>query len=122
MDLLNFGIRHGYAFDRWKKTFNTMILKEPDNYKIHRLRVIHIYEADYNLFLSIMWGKLVKLAEKHGKLPEGQYGGRPGAEAHRPVKLEVLEWEMSWCSRKPVVKVDYDAASCYDRIIVFLAN
>ena len=119
--LLNFGLFNGYAYTRWQKVINTMILKEKNNYKIHKLRVIHIYEADYNMFLALMWRKLVKLAEGNGTLPESQYGGAPGKDAHTPVFIEEMEHEISRLSRKPLIKVDYDAASCYDRIIMFLA-
>ena len=46
--LINYALRTGYVYDRWKDVVNVMILKEPNNTKIHRLRVIHLYEADYN--------------------------------------------------------------------------
>ena len=109
--LINFTITEGYSFDRWQNVINTMILKEPNNFKIHRLRVIHIYEADYNLFLAIMWRKLVRLADKHERLPRTQYGGVPGKCAHDPVYMEETEWDITRCSRKPLVQIDYDAAS-----------
>ena len=51
--IINFCLRTGHSLHRWKTIVNTMILKETGNYKIHRLRVIHIYEADFNLLLAI---------------------------------------------------------------------
>ena len=39
---------------------NFMILKEPNNYKIHRLRVIHLYEFDFNLLLRVKWHDLIQ--------------------------------------------------------------
>ena len=54
----------GIAYDRWKTVVNiSMLEKDPGNPKIHRLRVIHIYEADYNLLLSIQWQTLMHSAE-----------------------------------------------------------
>jgi hypothetical protein len=42
-----------------------MILKEPDNHKIHRLRVLHPFEADYNLILGVKWRQLMRHAKEH---------------------------------------------------------
>ena len=47
MSVINYCIRNTYVLERWKKIINVMIFKEPNNFKIHRLRVIHIYEADF---------------------------------------------------------------------------
>jgi hypothetical protein len=51
--LINYALQTGYVYDRWKDVVNVMILNEPNNHKIHRLRVIHLYEADYNLILGV---------------------------------------------------------------------
>jgi hypothetical protein len=42
---------------------NTILFKDPDNVRIHRTRVIHIYEADYNLTLGIKWRMALYQAE-----------------------------------------------------------
>jgi hypothetical protein len=47
--LINHAITQKHVFERWKNMANFMIFKEPGNTKIHRLRVIHLYEADLNL-------------------------------------------------------------------------
>jgi hypothetical protein len=49
MDLLNYAIRHSYIYCRWQKITTFMIRNNPHSSKIHRLRVIHLYEADLNL-------------------------------------------------------------------------
>jgi hypothetical protein len=36
-----------------------MIEKEPGDPRIHRLRVIHLYEADYSLLLGIQFRRLM---------------------------------------------------------------
>ena len=41
--------------------FNMMILKEEGNLKIHRLRVIHLYEADLNFILGLKWKEAILL-------------------------------------------------------------
>ena len=94
-----------------------MIQKEPGNSKIHRLRVIHIYEADYNLILGLKWRELMHAAEDEGLLNDGQYGSRPNRSAHDPVFIEEIQSEICRASRKSNIKFDNDATSCYDRII-----
>jgi hypothetical protein len=56
LELLNFALEEGYAFTftRWNSSIvNTLIPKDTGSSKIHRLRVIHLYEADYTLILGV---------------------------------------------------------------------
>jgi hypothetical protein len=64
-----------------------MIEKEPGNSKIHRLRVIHIYEADYNFLLQAKWQALINQTELDKNLHNRQYGSRPGRDALIPAFL-----------------------------------
>jgi hypothetical protein len=59
-----------------------MIEKVPGCPTINKLRVIHLYEADYNLLLKIIWAqRLVWNAHDKDRLNEGQAGSRPGRNA-----------------------------------------
>ena len=53
IQVVNYCIKHRYVLERWKNVTNMMIYKETGNIKIHRLRIIHLYEAD----MSLMWGE-----------------------------------------------------------------
>jgi hypothetical protein len=56
-----------------------MIEKVPGNPKINKFQVIHLYEADYNLLLKVIWARrLVWHAHDHDRINEGQVGSRPG--------------------------------------------
>jgi hypothetical protein len=48
-------IKLGQPVERWKNITTCMIEKIPGVSQIDKLRVIHIFEADYNLILKIMW-------------------------------------------------------------------
>jgi exonuclease III len=116
-------VKFGISLTRWQNVVNSMIEKEPGNPRIHRLRVIHLYEADYNLILGLFWArKLVPLAEKQRLFHSSCYGGRPGLSAIDPVLLEELQVSISYLSRTNQVTFHNDATSCYDRIIISLAN
>ena len=73
-----------------------MIFKETGNYQIHRLRVIHIYEADFNLLLAVKWRQLLQSADLLGLINEGLFGGRPGCEAQSLTFLEELKYDISF--------------------------
>jgi hypothetical protein len=53
LHVMNYCLTHGYSLQRWQRVVNVMIHKEAGNHKIHRLRVIHLFEVDYNLILSV---------------------------------------------------------------------
>ena len=93
---------------------NNMIHKEPDNVKIHRLRVIHLYEADLNFILGLKWKDAIHKAQTSGTLHPGQYGSRPGREANTVTLLEELRLDYSLLTRRPFANFDNDAMVCYD--------
>ena len=122
VDLLNYAIKFGYTYQRWAKVVNIMLQKDQGNPRIHRLRVIHIYEADYNLLLAVKWRQALHHAEDRSLLNDGLYGSRTGRSAHDPALLEVLQNEMYRMSMKTGINFDLDATSCYDRILASLAS
>ena len=61
VQMLNYA--RGYAYCRWRTVVNTILFKDPDNVRIHRTRVICIYEVDYNLMLGIKWRKALCQAD-----------------------------------------------------------
>jgi hypothetical protein len=122
VQLINYATTHRYSYERWKTIVNVMIQKEPGNSKIHRLRVIHIYEADFNLLIGVKWRELLHDATQINTLHPGQHGARPGHEATTPVFMEELKTDISYASHKSLINFDNDATSCYDRIITAIAS
>ncbi|KAI2503122.1 hypothetical protein MHU86_11313 [Fragilaria crotonensis] len=117
LSLINYALCRGYSFKRWQTVANTMLFKEPKNIKIHRTRVIHIYEADYNLAMGLKWREALYSANRKNALHSGQFGSRPYRNSTDPVLIEKLQLEMSRVTRKTLIQTNYDATSCYDRII-----
>ena len=99
-----------------------MILKEENNFKIHRLRVIHLYQADLNFLLGLKWKEAIHRASEHDTVHRGKFGGRPGRDPTTITLLEELRLDYSQMTRTPFVDFDYDAKSCYDRILMPLAS
>ena len=72
----------GITLDRWSIVTTTMIEKDPGRPHINRLRVIHLYEANYNLLLKILWARRLTLNAHQGKaLRIAQAGSCPGRRA-----------------------------------------
>jgi hypothetical protein len=98
-----------------------MIEKDIGVPKIHRIHIIHLYEAYYNLFLKIQWGsRLVRHGEEHNGFSDQNFGSRKDRTAMDPVLLKQLSYDLSHQSRTNLATFDNDASMCYDRIIVAL--
>jgi hypothetical protein len=69
----------GLSLHRWQETVTAMLEKDQGSPKLHRLRVIHLLEADLNLLIKIIIARrFVWHGEKHNAFGEAQAGGRPG--------------------------------------------
>jgi hypothetical protein len=91
--------------------------------KLHRLRIIHLYEADLNLLMGIYFARtLVSHIEDHDGFNIGCYRNRPGLSAHELVLVEELQNSISYLSGTNQIGMDFDATACYDRILPNLAN
>ena len=55
LDIINVALINGYALNRWRHATNVMLEKDKGVPKLHRLRVIHLFEANYNLILGEKW-------------------------------------------------------------------
>ena len=88
-----------------------MIEKDVGLPPIHRLRIIHLFEADYNFFLKLQWGhRLVHQAVSLDLLHDSQHGSIPRRTAMDPILLTQLTSD----------RFDNDSSACYDQIIVAL--
>ena len=116
--LINYALQRGTSYKCRHTIVNTILFKDPDNVRLDRTRVIHIYEADINLALGIKWRAATQHAEEFDLLLNvGQCGSRTGKRATDPVLIEEMQYEISRATRKPLILIHYDATACYDRII-----
>jgi hypothetical protein len=86
------------------------------------LRMIHLYEADYNLILTVKWRQLLRFACDNQFVNPSYFRSIPDKEALDAAFLRELEYGIARLTRKPVIHFDNDASSCYDRINVCIAN
>ena len=84
--------------------------------------MIHIYKADYNFLVGIVWREAIQHAQQLGKINQRQYGGCPGRDCTSVTYLEELKRDISIMTRTAYSNFDNDAASCYDQIHMSVAS
>jgi hypothetical protein len=94
-----------------------MLEKDVGIPKIHRLRIIHLYEANLNFLMGIYFARiLVRHIESNSQFNTGCYGNRTGLSAHKPVLIEELHTTIWYLSRTDRIDPDNVATTCYGRI------
>lgn len=112
----------GTTLPRWQNITTCMIEKLPGTPRINKVRVIHLYEADYNAFNKLVWQRgIVWDAHQKGTLNKAQSGSRPARTSIEVVLSKVMKYSYSTLSRTPMATMDNDAKSCYDRTVASLA-
>ena len=121
VQFLNVLVSNGLSLDRWQNAINVLIEKDPGEPKLNRLRIIHLFEADYNFILKLLWGsRLVKNGEELQQLNNNQHGSRRGRQSLDPVHLQLISMDLCRILKLNMASFDNDASACYDRIIVAL--
>ena len=111
-----------HVYKRWEYILTCMLGKDSGIPRIHRLRVIHLYECDLNLLFSLFFRELDQHCEDNYLINKGVYGCRPTRRAIDPVFVDVTQTEMAMVTRTPLVKFNNDATACFDRILVHLLS
>eukprot|EP00957_Ditylum_brightwellii_P178301 13579755-Ditylum_brightwellii.AAC.2 len=79
--------------------------------------ILYIYEADYSIFVGLMWKDFLSSPEKQGTLNRGLHGGRRSHDAQTLSLIEELKHNICYCSRKSLINFDNNTASYYDWIL-----
>jgi hypothetical protein len=91
----------GFYLQRWTRVINVMIYKEPGNYNLDKLRVIHLFEADFNLMVGILFGRRAMYHARDKELLHDGQGGRLGSECMDVTITKVLHITMAHLTKTP---------------------
>ena len=117
--IANIALKHSHPLQRWRKVVNAMIEKIPGFPRIEKLRVIHLYEADVNLLLGVLWGRrLQQHGESEGRFGQEQWGSRRHRCSIDVAILKALSYNIAELTHTMLATFDNDAKACYDRIVV----
>jgi hypothetical protein len=108
----------GVSLHRWQETVTTMLEKDHGRPKLHRLRVIHLLEADLNLLIKIILARrFVWHGEQHGAFGEAQFESRPGQSAIDVVLQKELMYDLATRTLNNLAIMENVATACFDRMI-----
>ena len=115
--------KHQIILDRWKRTITTLIEKEPGSPFIHRMRAIHIIEAEEQFLAKHHYvNNMMSTAEKSNLITEEQYGGRRKKQSQSAVINKILYYNIARQMLLTSAYMDDDARVCYDRILTSLSG
>ena len=108
--------------ERWKKTVTTLMEKDTGSPKIHRMRSLHIIEAEVQFIAKLFYcKKLLHNAEKYDLITGQQYGGRKNKQAQTVVLNKMMYYNITHQQLLEAAFMDDDARNCYDRILTTMS-
>ena len=79
----------GNQLNRWLTSIAMMIEKDRNNVQINRLRIINLYEVDYNFILKFYLPHKATRPSEHDKLlSENTWGARPNCNTDNASLLD----------------------------------
>jgi hypothetical protein len=113
--------QRGLYLDRWIHVMNAMIYKKAGVLELDEFRVIHLFEADFNLLVGLIFGRwtLYNVVD-HYKLHPSQFGKKSG-ECMDAAISKVLHNVVATYTKTPLAQFESDATACFDRIVMMFA-
>ena len=105
--------------ERWTKFIDVMTEKDRGQPKIHRLRGIVKYEANYNMLLKLNWPRLTtRYAKRRNTSGKNQLGTRPKTISNDTCIINELLLERSKIQHTTLLINQNNASACYWRSII----
>jgi hypothetical protein len=121
--MINLALDHRHVYTHWQTVITTMIEKIPGVPRLDKLRVIHIIESDFNLWMGIVCGQqMIFQAESMNLLGDEQSGSRPEKRCQDVVIFKHMTYSVLRLARSDGITFDNDAKSCFDRIVLAAAS
>jgi hypothetical protein len=121
--LINLAIKHTHTLERWKVVHNFFLEKIPGVPLLNKLRVFHIYEADWNLLLKHFISRnLTHTACLRRTVTAEKAGGRIGRSSSDMATKTVITHEICRLQKLQGGVIYNDAKACFDRIVENMGN
>jgi len=119
--LANLGFTTGYSLKRWRQGLNVMLEKQAGNFNVEKLRIILLFEGDFNQNNKWLGRAVMFNAESNHQMAREQYGSHKEKAADIQCLNKWLLYDYARCNHKPLALCSNDAKSCYDRIVLIVA-
>jgi hypothetical protein len=116
VDIMDAACNKGFSLVRWTKVVNVMIYKKPGV----KLRVIHLFEADYNLIIGTVFGRRAMYKGVDNNTLHSSQWAQPGQQCSDVVVMRELTLADAKMTKTPIAGFENDASVCYDRIVIHL--
>jgi hypothetical protein len=111
----------GLYLNRWTHVTNAMIYKKAGVLELNELRVIHLFEANFNLLVGLIFGRrTVHNAVDHHRLHSCQFG-KKGGECMDAAISKTLHNVLATYTKTSLGQFESDATACFDRIVMTFA-
>jgi hypothetical protein len=95
-----------------------MIYKTPVFVELDKLRVIHLFKADFNLIIGILFGRRAMFHQVDNKLLNAAQFGRPGGECADSSITKVLHNLTATLTHTLMGQFEIDTTACFDREVM----
>jgi hypothetical protein len=115
--MISLPFMYGFICNCWRKIIDCMLEKKTGVRKIHIMRIICLFEADFNTMLKWLFNKhIMPNAEKSGLSPN-QWGGRNSRSAPACAMRKLLTWEYARYTKTVLTSFLADLQSNFDCIL-----
>jgi hypothetical protein len=87
-----------------------------------KLRVIHLFEADYNFIIGTIFGRHTMYSGVDNNTLRSSQWAQPGRRCSDVVVMRELTLAVSKLSKTPFARFENDASACFNRIIMNLVS
>ena len=108
------------VFKEMEKIIKIMIYKKSGNVELELLRIIKMFETNFNLTMGILFARQeIQYQSEKSIIHKDQYSC-PGGECPDSAINKVIHYHMSHYFKTPLDAFESDALSYFDRILFFL--
>jgi hypothetical protein len=123
VDIMDLASDKEFILDRWTKVINVMIYKKPGvYYLIHKLRVIQLFEVNYNFIIGTVFGQRAMYSGVDNDTLYKSQWAQPGRQCSDVVVMSELTLAVTKMTKTPLAGFENDALACYDRIVMNLIS